>query len=196
MPLHHDDEQRSIRLRTPMRPKGYGDVTPFALLPPLNDVPASLSARRQAACGRTLWGRVTAKRHRILGDEDETMPLHCEESATTKTVPFRRNPTGAWGFAPRALSFVGYDETASCPPLLRARGPEDPCARPHRVLPQAANIWRNVAVTRAIRLLPRTVRGDGLLQICNRPAEGTSNGYQPWISVPGDSEVSASSRDC
>ena len=49
MLLHHDDEQRSIRLRTPMRPKGYGDVTPSALLPPLNDVPASLSARRLAS---------------------------------------------------------------------------------------------------------------------------------------------------
>ena len=41
MMLHHDDEQRSIRLRTTMRPKGYGDFTPSALLPPLNDVPAS-----------------------------------------------------------------------------------------------------------------------------------------------------------
>ena len=38
MLLHHDDEQRSIRLRTPMRPKGYGDVTPSRLLPPLTDV--------------------------------------------------------------------------------------------------------------------------------------------------------------
>jgi hypothetical protein len=26
MLFHHDDEQRSIRRRTPMRPKGYGDV--------------------------------------------------------------------------------------------------------------------------------------------------------------------------
>ena len=45
MLLHHDDEQRSIRLRTPTRPKGYGKVTPSRLLP-LNDVRASLSARR------------------------------------------------------------------------------------------------------------------------------------------------------
>ena len=133
MLLHHDDEQRSMRLRTPMRPKGYGDVTPSASLPPLNDVPASLSARRLAAGGRTLWGRVTAKRHRILGDEDETMPFHCEESTTTKTVPFRRNPPGAWGFGPRALSFVGYDETASCPPHFAPA-----TRRPMRAAPQGS----------------------------------------------------------
>ncbi len=57
MLLHHDDEQRSIRLRTPMRPKGYGDVTPSRLLPPLNDVPASLSAglaRRRRNAGHQI----------------------------------------------------------------------------------------------------------------------------------------------
>ena len=86
-----------------------------------------------AACGRTLWGRVTAKRHRILGDEDETMLFHCEESTTTKTVPFRRNPPGAWGFGPRALSFVGYDETASCPPLFAPA-----TRRPVRAAPQGS----------------------------------------------------------
>ena len=44
------------------------------------------------------------------------MLFHCEESATTKTASFRRNPSGARGFGPRALSFVGHDEIASCPP--------------------------------------------------------------------------------
>ena len=49
--------------------------------------------------------------------EDETMLFHWEESATTKTAPFRRNPLGAGGHrrfkrrrqAPRRL----------CPALLR-----------------------------------------------------------------------------
>ena len=48
--------------------------------------------------------------------EDETMRFHCEESATTKTAPFRRNPSGAGGpptyqaeaaGAPQALSGIG-----------------------------------------------------------------------------------------
>ena len=46
------------------------------------------------------------------------MLFHCEESATTKTASFRRNPSGARGFGPRALSFVGHDEIASLPPLF------------------------------------------------------------------------------
>jgi hypothetical protein len=44
------------------------------------------------------------------------MLLHCEESTTTKTAPFRRNPLGAPGFGPRALSLVGHDEIASLHP--------------------------------------------------------------------------------
>ena len=38
------------------------------------------------------------------------MLIYWEESATTKTAPFRRNPTGAGGFGPQALSLVGHDE--------------------------------------------------------------------------------------
>ncbi len=38
------------------------------------------------------------------------MLFHWEESATTKTAPFRRNPKGAGGFGPQALSLVGHDE--------------------------------------------------------------------------------------
>ena len=70
------------------------------------------------------------------------MPFHCEESATTKTVPFRRNPPGAWGFGPRALSFVGYDETGIVPSSLRARDPKTPARGPtgfcHRLLASGA----------------------------------------------------------
>ena len=35
---------------------------------------------------------MTTRRH-----DDETMLIHWEESATTKTAPFRRNPLGAGG---------------------------------------------------------------------------------------------------
>ena len=38
------------------------------------------------------------------------MLFHCEESSTTKTASFRRNPPGARGFGQQALSFVGYDD--------------------------------------------------------------------------------------
>ncbi len=38
------------------------------------------------------------------------MLFHWEESATRKAAPFRRNPKGAEGFGPQALSFVGPDE--------------------------------------------------------------------------------------
>ncbi len=71
------------------------------------------------------------------------MLIHCEESATTKTAPFRRNPLGAGGpptfqteaaGAPQALSFVGHDEMTSfrsslraCNPKTPARGPRDFC---------------------------------------------------------------------
>ncbi len=62
------------------------------------------------------------------------MLFHWEESATTKTAPFRRNPSGAGGFGPQALSFVGHDEKTSfhsslraCNPKTPARGPRDFC---------------------------------------------------------------------
>ena len=96
-----------------------------------------------AARGRSPEGRVTAKRGRILGDDDDTMRIHWEESATTKMAPFRRNPSGAGGpptyqteaaGAPQALSLVGHDEKTSlhsslraCNPKTPARGPRDFC---------------------------------------------------------------------
>ncbi len=62
------------------------------------------------------------------------MLFHWEESATTKTAPFRRNPSGAGGFGPQALSLVGHDEKTSlhsslraCNPKTPARGPRDFC---------------------------------------------------------------------
>jgi hypothetical protein len=99
--------------------------------------------QRLAVRGRGLEGRVTAKRGWILGDDDETMHTHWELSATTKTAPFRRNPLGAGGGGPQALSLVGHDEkmaTAAsvidlggrsslraCNPKTPARGPRDFC---------------------------------------------------------------------
>ena len=69
------------------------------------------------------------------------MLIHWQESATTKTAPFRRNPLGAGGFGPQALSLVGRDaKTApaasvsnlggrsslrACNPKTPARGPRD-----------------------------------------------------------------------
>ena len=86
------------------------------------------------ARGRSPEGRVTAKRGRILGDDDETMLFHWEESATTKTAPFRRNPVGVGGVGPQALSLVGHDAKTSfrsslrtCNPKTPARGPRDFC---------------------------------------------------------------------
>ncbi len=74
--------------------------------------------------------------------DDETMRIHWGESATTKTAPFRRNPLGAGGFGPQALSGIakaGHDvKTApaasvsnlggrsslrACNPKTPARGP-------------------------------------------------------------------------
>ena len=80
------------------------------------------------------------------------MRIHWEESATTKTAPFRRNPLGAGGAptfqteaagAPQALSLVGHDEKMApaasvsnlgarsslrtCNPKTPARGPRDFC---------------------------------------------------------------------
>ena len=51
MLLHHDDEQRSIRLRTPMRPKGYGDV---AVTRTIRVLPRAASGPRLTDC--TLFG--------------------------------------------------------------------------------------------------------------------------------------------
>ena len=56
------------------------------------------------------------------------MLFHCEEPTTTKTAAGRRNDHflnqgGAWGFGPKALSFVGYDGKTSCPPHF---APGDP----------------------------------------------------------------------
>ncbi len=75
--------------------------------------------------------------------DDETMRIHWEESATTKTAPFRRNPLGAGGFGPQALSLVGHDEKTApaasvsnlgarsslraCNPKTPARGPRGFC---------------------------------------------------------------------
>ena len=87
--------------------------------------------------------------------DDVAMLIHCEESATTKTAPFRRNPLGAGGpptyqteaaGAPQALSGIvntGHDvKTApaasvsnlgarsslrACNPKTPTRGPRDFC---------------------------------------------------------------------
>ena len=66
--------------------------------------------------------------------DDAAMLIHWKKSATTKTAPFRRNPSGAGGFGPQALSLVGRDEKTSlrsslraCNPKTPARGPQDFC---------------------------------------------------------------------
>ncbi len=64
---------------------------------------------------------MTTRRH-----DDETMLIHWEESATTKTAPFRRNPLGAGGFGPQALSLVGHDVKTSFRSSLRACNPKTP----------------------------------------------------------------------
>ena len=58
------------------------------------------------------------------------MLIHCEESATTKTAPFRRNPLGTGGFGPQALSLVGHDEKTSFRSSLRASNPKTPARGP------------------------------------------------------------------
>ncbi len=56
--------------------------------------------------------------------DDAAMLIHCEESATTKTAPFRRNPLGAGGFGPQALSLVGRDaKTAPASSVSNLGGP-------------------------------------------------------------------------
>ena len=42
----------------------------------------------------------------------------------------RRNPLGAGGFGPQALSFVGHDERASLRSTLRACAPKTPARDP------------------------------------------------------------------
>ena len=66
------------------------------------------------------------------------MLFHWEESATTKTAPFRRNPLGAGGFGPQALSLVGHDGKTSFRSSLRACHPKTPARGPSRLPPRAA----------------------------------------------------------
>ncbi len=58
------------------------------------------------------------------------MLTHWEESATTKTAPFHRNPLGAGGFGPQALSLVGHDGKTSFRSSLRACNPKTPARDP------------------------------------------------------------------
>ena len=58
----------------------------------------------EVTCTTHIGTSVTAKRHWILGVSEEEMLRHCEELTTTKTMPFRRNPTGRWGL--RAISLL------------------------------------------------------------------------------------------
>jgi hypothetical protein len=44
------------------------------------------------------------------------MLIHWEELTTTKTTPFRRNPSGGRVFGSHALSFFGCDDKTSSPP--------------------------------------------------------------------------------
>ncbi len=62
--------------------------------------------------------------------DDVTMRIHWEESASTKTAPFRRNPLGAGGFGPQALSLVGHDGKSSLRSSLRAGDPKTPARGP------------------------------------------------------------------
>ena len=114
----------------------------FSLYIPNNPWPKSRGPR---------YGQTGLDSRRRLGD-DATMHIHWEESATTKTAPFRRNPLGAGGpptfqteaaGAPQALSFVRHDvKTApaasvidlggrsslrACNRKTPARGPRDFC---------------------------------------------------------------------
>ena len=120
------------------------------------NVRKELERLRRTARGRSLEGRVTAKRGRILGGDNVAMLIHCEESATTKTAPFRRNPLGAGGAPtfqteaagpPQALSLVGHDGKTSfrsslraCNPKTPARGPRDFC---HGLLRRS--VWESAA---------------------------------------------------
>ena len=56
------------------------------------------------ACTTHIGTSVAAKRRRIPGVGEEGMLPHSDESTTTKTVSFRRNPPGRWGL--RAISLL------------------------------------------------------------------------------------------
>jgi len=62
---------------------------------------------------------------RILGAATTAMSLHRRGAATTKTEPWRRNPSGRWGSRPISTFLVVDDARASTPPLalISARGP-------------------------------------------------------------------------
>ena len=48
-------------------------------------------------CTTHIGTSVAAKRCWIPGVDEEEMLCHFEEPTTTKTMPFRSNPTGRWG---------------------------------------------------------------------------------------------------
>ena len=70
------------------------------------------------------------------------MLIHWEESATTKTAPFRRNPLGAGGGGPQALSLVGHDVKTSLRSSLRARNPKTPARGPRDFCHGLLGSWR------------------------------------------------------
>jgi hypothetical protein len=111
-----------------------------------------------AVRGRSFAGHVTVKWGWILGGDDEIMILHWEESATTKTAQFGRNPLNSNGFGPQALSLVGHDGKTSFRSSLRAcnlktpaRGPRDFC---HGLLVRSVRIAAVGLATARIRNAP------------------------------------------
>jgi len=62
---------------------------------------------------------------RILGAATTAMSFHRRGAATTKTGPWRRNPSGRWGSRPISSLLVVDDARASTPPraLTSVRGP-------------------------------------------------------------------------
>ena len=66
-----------------LRPRGPGRSSPWQKSRGPRYGQTGLDSRRRRSAGRSR--------------EDETMRIHWEESATTKTAPFRRNPAGAGG---------------------------------------------------------------------------------------------------
>ena len=103
---------------------------------------------REEAPTRSREEAPTRSREEALA-EDATMLFHWEESATTKTAPFRRNPPGAGGpptyqteaaGAPQALSGIGkagHDEKtapAASVSNLGARSSAQPTRRPLRAV--------------------------------------------------------------
>src|SRR5437870_11969398 len=45
--------------------------------------------------------------------DEGAMLIHCDRGATTKTEPFRRNPSGRWGMRETSTSRLVGDERAS-----------------------------------------------------------------------------------